>query len=122
MADADPRNLSDAHTEMPSLKGRKAIITGGTTGIGRAIAILLASEGAKVFVCGRTPEHLDDALERIRKVGEGGGINVGLSQQDGVDRFIEEADKFPGGIDLAVINAARAADALGETEIDEIRY
>ena len=70
MADADP-NLSDAHTEMPSLKGRKLLISGGTTGIGRAIAILLASEGAKVFVCGRTPEHLDDALERIREVGDG---------------------------------------------------
>ena len=45
MAEADP-NLRDAHTEMPSLKGRKAIISGGTTGIGRAIARVLASEGA----------------------------------------------------------------------------
>jgi len=43
MADADP-NLRDAHTEMPSLEGRKAVITGGTTGIGRATAVLLASE------------------------------------------------------------------------------
>ncbi len=39
-------NLSDAHTEQPSLEGRRALITGGTTGIGRAIAILLASAGA----------------------------------------------------------------------------
>ena len=93
MADADPRNLSDAHTEMPSLEGRKALITGGTTGIGRAIAILLASEGAKVFVCGRTPEHLDDALERIREVGEGDGINVDLTRQEDVDRFVEEGEK-----------------------------
>ena len=42
MAEADPANLSDAHTAMPSLQGRRAIISGGTTGIGRAIAILLA--------------------------------------------------------------------------------
>ena len=47
-----PADLADAHTEMPSLRGRKAIISGGTTGIGRAIARLLASEGAKVFVSG----------------------------------------------------------------------
>jgi NAD(P)-dependent dehydrogenase (short-subunit alcohol dehydrogenase family) len=121
MADADPQ-LSDAHTQMPSLKGRKAIISGGTTGIGRAIAVLLASEGANVFVCGRTPEHLDDALERIREVGEGGGINVDLAEQDGVDRFVDEADKFLGGIDLAVINAALPADKLADTSVEDIRY
>jgi NAD(P)-dependent dehydrogenase (short-subunit alcohol dehydrogenase family) len=107
---------------MPSLKGRKAIISGGTTGIGRAIAVLLASEGANVFVCGRTPEHLDDALERIREVGEGGGINVDLAEQDGVDRFVDEADKFLGGIDLAVINAALPADKLADTSVEDIRY
>ena len=122
MADADPRNLSDAHTEMPSLEGRKALITGGTTGIGRAIAILLASEGAKVFVCGRTPEHLDDALERIREVGEGDGINVDLTRQEDVDRFVEEGEKYLGGIDIAVINAGLSADGLGDTEVDKIRY
>jgi 3-oxoacyl-[acyl-carrier protein] reductase len=121
MAEADP-NLSDAHTEMPSLQGRKAIISGGTTGIGRAIAILLASEGAKVFVCGRTPEHLDDALERIREVGEGDGINVDLSRQADIDRFVEAGEKFLGGIDLAVINAALPADGLQDTEVEDIRY
>ena len=121
MAEADP-DLSDAHTEMPSLRGRKAIVSGGTTGIGRAIAILLASEGARVFVCGRTPEHLDDALARIREVGEGDGINVDLSEQAGVDRFVQAGETFLGGIDLAVINAALPADGLQETEVEDIRY
>ena len=49
-------DVSDAHTEIVPLKGRTAIVTGGTTGIGRAIAVLLASEGANVFICGRNPE------------------------------------------------------------------
>lgn len=122
MAEADPRNLSDAHTEMPSLRGRKAIITGGTTGIGRAIAVLLASEGAKVFVCGRTPEHLDDALERIREVGEGDGINADLTRQEDVDRFVAEGESYLGGIDVAVINAGLPADALADTDVENIRY
>src|SRR3546814_5403559 len=76
-----------AHTERPGLDGRKAIITGGTTGIGRAIAVLLASYGVRVLIFGRTPEHLDDALQRIDEVGEGHGINVHLSIAADVDRF-----------------------------------
>jgi 3-oxoacyl-[acyl-carrier protein] reductase len=121
MADADP-NIRDAHTEEPSLQGRKAIISGGTTGIGRAIARLLASEGAKVFVCGRNEQHLADALEDIREVGEGDGINVDLSRQADVDRFVEEGEKYLGGIDIAVINAALAADGLQEEPVENIRY
>ena len=122
MAEADARNLSDAHTEQPSLRGRKALITGGTTGIGRAIAILLASEGAKVFVCGRTPEHLEDALERIREVGEGDGINIDLTREEDVETFVEEGAKYLGGVDLAVINAGLPADGVEKTEIEKIRY
>ena len=79
MAEADPKNLSDAHTEMPSLNGRKAVITGGTTGVGRAIAVLLASEGVEIFTCGRDEQHLKDGLERINEVGKGDGISVDLS-------------------------------------------
>jgi NAD(P)-dependent dehydrogenase (short-subunit alcohol dehydrogenase family) len=63
LADPPVADRSDAHTEMPSLNGRKAIVTGGTTGIGRAIAVLLASEGAQVFICGRDPQHLGDARD-----------------------------------------------------------
>jgi len=122
MAEADPKNLADAHTEQPSLKGRKAIISGGTTGIGRAIAILLASEGAKVYVCGRTPEHLQDALERIREVGEGDGINIDLTRQEDVDRFVDEGEKYLGEIDIAIINAGLPADGLQDSDIEKIRY
>lgn len=49
------KDLSGAHTRLVPLKGRAAIVTGGTTGIVRAIAVLLASEGVKVFICGREP-------------------------------------------------------------------
>jgi 3-oxoacyl-[acyl-carrier protein] reductase len=122
MAEADARNLSDAHTEQPDLTGRKAVITGGTTGIGRAIAILLASYGVKVFTCGRTPEHLEDALERIREVGEGDGINVDLSRPGEVEKFFTAADDYLGGLDLAVINAAVPAQALDETSEADTRY
>ncbi|HJS12317.1 SDR family oxidoreductase [Sphingopyxis sp.] len=112
----------DAHTEMPDLKGRRAIVTGGTTGIGRAIAVLLASYGVKVYICGRTPDHLGDALERIAEVGEGGGIAVDLSIAEDVDRFFEAAGQYLGGIDIAIINAAIPADALADAGESETRY
>jgi 3-oxoacyl-[acyl-carrier protein] reductase len=119
---SDPAAATDAHTLQPSLSGRRVLVTGGTTGIGRAIAILLASEGAKVFVCGRNPDHLGDALASIREVGEGDGLAIDLTRQDEIDRFVEEGARYLGGIDVAVLNAGLAADALSETEVDEIRY
>jgi len=122
LAEPAAGDVADAHTEQPSLAGRKAIITGGTTGIGRAIAVLLASEGAKVFVCGRTPDHLDDALSRIREVGEGDGINADLGNREQVARFFEAADAFLGGLDIAVINAAVPAEALAETPDKDLDY
>lgn len=122
MSEADPQSLADAHTEQPALAGRRAIVTGGTTGIGRAIAVLLASYGAKVFTCGRTPEHLDDALARIREVGEGDGINADLSDPDQVDMFFAAAHDYLGGLDIAVINAAVPAAETAETSEEDTRY
>ena len=122
MALDDPKNLSDAHTEQRTLKGRKAIITGGTTGIGRAIAILLASEGAKVFVCGRNPAHLQDVLRRIGEVGEGDGINVDLSRKEDVSKFFDAAETYLGGLDIAVINAAVTAESLADTPAEDTLY
>src|SRR3546814_12354668 len=66
--------------------------------------------------CGRTPEHLDDALQRIDEVGEGDGINVDLSIADDVDRFFEAAKVYLGAIDIAVINAAIPASALADRD------
>jgi NADP-dependent 3-hydroxy acid dehydrogenase YdfG len=122
LAEPPVRDEADAHTEQPSLAGRKAIITGGTTGIGRAIAILLASEGAKVFVCGRDPDYLQDALVRIREVGEGDGLSLDLTNHDDVKRFVSEGARYLGGIDIAVLDAAIPADSLSDTAADDIPY
>jgi len=122
MAEADPRNLSDAHTEMPSLEGRKAVITGGTTGIGRAIAVLLASEGVEIFTCGRDAQHLEDGLERINQVGKGSGMACALSQRDQLARFFDEAEARLGRYDIAIVNAAIPAEGLTEMSEDDARY
>lgn len=115
-------DLSDAHTAMPSLKGKRVIITGGTTGIGRAIAVLLASEGARVFICGRSDAHLADALARIREVGEGDGITLDLADAASPKAFVEAGKAHLGGVDVSVINAAIAAEGLSDMSEEEVRY
>jgi len=122
MSDAASVALADAHTMQPGLAGRRALITGGTTGIGRAIAVLLASEGAKVFICGRDPTHLADALQRIRQVGEGDGIAVDLAERAAADRLLGAAAAYLGGLDIAVVNAAVPADALADIAEDDLDY
>lgn len=113
---------ADAHTEQPSLEGKKAIVTGGTTGIGRAIAVLLASYGVKVFICGRNPQHLEDALKRINEVGEGNGIAIDLAEPENVQRFVDAGLAYLGGLDIAVINAAISAEGLSEMSETDLRY
>lgn len=115
-------SVADAHTAGTSLKGRRVIVTGGTTGIGRAIAVLLAAEGARVFVCGRDKDHLDDALARIREVGEGDGMTLDLAEPGAVERFVAAGADAMGGIDVAVMNAAVAAEALSDMDADAVRY
>jgi NADP-dependent 3-hydroxy acid dehydrogenase YdfG len=113
---------ADAHTEQPSLEGKKVLITGGTTGIGRAIAVLLASYGAHVFICGRDPQHLEDALKRIAEVGKGDGIAIDLADPDNVQRFFDAGVAALGGIDVAVINAAIPAKGITKMSEQDLRY
>ncbi len=87
-------NIAHAHTEQPSLQGRRALVTGGTTGIGRAIAVLLATYGVKGFICGRNPDHLQDALTRIGEVGEGSGVAVDLAKQAARRRVFSGRRRF----------------------------
>ncbi|MCW1430211.1 SDR family oxidoreductase [Novosphingobium sp. JCM 18896] len=115
-------DTADAHTHQPGLRGRKAIITGGTTGIGRAIAVLLASEGVEVFVCGRNEDHLADALARIGEVGTGHGMSVDLAEREGLEAFFAEAAKRLGNPDIVVINAAVPAQSLTKMTAHEMRY
>jgi len=113
---------ADAHTDQPSLEGKKVLITGGTTGIGRAIAVLLASYGAEVFICGRDARHLEDALQRIGEVGKGDGIAIDLADPDNVKRFFDTGVAALGGIDVAVINAAIPAKGITKMSEQDLRY
>lgn len=88
------------------LKGRKALITGSSTGIGRACAEVLASEGAEVAICGRRADQLDAAEKELK----GKGYRVVAVQGDitnlaQAEKILETAAAALGKIDILVNNA-----------------
>lgn len=87
------------------LKGKTAVITGGSRGIGRAIGLRLADEGCGVAVGARTSEHVLITAEEIRDRGVSAlGVSADLTRPGAVERFVEEAARELGGIDLLVAN------------------
>lgn len=88
------------------LSGKTAIVTGGSHGIGQAIAVRFAREGANVAICGRGAAALDETAELIRAAGaEVMTMETDVSNKAQVDRFVDETIARWGCIDVAVINA-----------------
>lgn len=88
------------------LKGKVAVITGGSDGIGRATAVMLAREGAKVVICARGQEKLDETAAYIRK--EGGevlAVRADVTSDADINRLFDEVVKKYGGVDLLLNNA-----------------
>ncbi len=92
-----------------NLKGRKAIVTGGTRGIGRAIVDLLADEGCDVAFCARNPEQVAAAVKAIEAKGvKAHGEVVDVSAEGAVGGFVASAAKALGGADIFVSNVSGA--------------
>ena len=88
------------------LEGRVALITGAGEGIGRAAALLLAKEGARIGALGRTREDLDKVVEEIRKAGgEGTVLLADISKPDEMEAAVEQLVKEYGRIDVVFANA-----------------
>jgi glucose 1-dehydrogenase len=92
---------------MPGLTGKVAIITGSSSGIGQAIAIRLAAEGAAVVIDYRgDPEGADETLKQIQTAG-GKGITVqaDIANMPDIQRLIDQTWQQLGGCDILVNNA-----------------
>lgn len=100
------------------LAGRAAIVTGASRGLGRAIALALAAEGAAVAVAGRTEEVWDDRLpgtigETVADIEAAGGravaVRADLTDRDEIARLVDSARDALGPIAILVNNAAFTA-------------
>jgi len=89
------------------LTGKRAVICGGSRGIGRAIALACAEAGAAVSICARGAETLAKAREEIAAYGHTAhAASCDLADKDQIDRYIAEAAEALGGIDILVNNAS----------------
>jgi hypothetical protein len=127
-ADLDPRadHGEESYRGFDRLKDRVALVTGGDSGIGRAVAIAFAREGADVLVSYLSED--DDANETVRLVEEAGRRGIAVAGDIGdeghcralVDRTVSEL----GGLDVLVNNAAfqQTHDSIVDWPSDEIEF
>jgi NADP-dependent 3-hydroxy acid dehydrogenase YdfG len=109
--------------EESSIAGKGILITGGTTGIGRATALLLAREGAKVFTFGRHEKELNDAMRDFKTNGyQVHGTTADAAKIEDVRRVFGEAEEKLGSIDILINNAALAAEGVADMKWEDTEY
>jgi 3-oxoacyl-[acyl-carrier protein] reductase len=109
---------------MTNFKSKVAIVTGGTKGIGFAIAEALLKSGVSVFICGRNKLQLKSSLNSLSVFGNVAGISCDLRDEEEIDAmFAECIDRF-GGLDILVNNAGVGVfgKTVEETSFIEFEY
>ena len=116
----------DSYHGSGRLEGKKAIITGGDSGIGRAIALAFAREGADVLI-----SYLDEEpdAQKTRQIVEKAGrkavlVPGDISDENHCREIVERAEKELGGVDILVNNAAfqRTHESIQELSADELEH
>lgn len=103
------------------LGGKVALVTGGSRGLGRATAEALGREGARVFMCARGVETLEQTLRVLRAEGiDARGVPADVTTTDGCERVVSEAISAFGGIDILINNVGggQGPSAIGASDDD----
>src|ERR1700676_5270569 len=103
------------------LKGKIALVTGSSRGIGRGIALALAAEGCDVMLTGRDQKALEEAAAAIRaKARRAAFAVIDLREKEAAAKLIEQARRELGGLDILVNNAGatKRGDFLALTDAD----
>ena len=100
-------------SEAKPLAGKVAVVTGGTRGIGLAVARSLADDGASVVVSGRDPGRLENAAKELEGLGASAlAVAADAAKREDADRLVEAAKERFGRIDVLVNNAGITRDQL----------
>jgi NAD(P)-dependent dehydrogenase (short-subunit alcohol dehydrogenase family) len=93
---------------MRGLRGKRVLVSGGSSGIGEATARRFLEEGARVHIGGLDPGDVSAAVTRLRRFGEVSGTPVDVSSEPDVRRLVQDARDALGGIDTLINNAGTA--------------
>lgn len=103
------------------LKGKTAIITGGGTGIGAAVAARFVAEGAKVCIAGRRESVLDETIKSLPK-GTAVKCKGDVTDPSDIERIVKTAVEFGGTVNVLINNAGAGAEgSITGTSIEEWR-
>lgn len=109
--------------QLESVNGKNILITGGTTGIGRSAAILLAAQGAQIMIFGRHEQELKDAIHDIQATGGTvTGLTADASSPEDIRRVFKEVDRQMGRLDILINNAALGYNSVMEGEYKDWQY
>jgi NADP-dependent 3-hydroxy acid dehydrogenase YdfG len=109
--------------QLEPVTDKSILITGGTTGIGRATAILLAAQGARVMIFGRHEQELNDAMKDIREAGgDVLGLTADVTDPQDIQRVFQEFDKQLDRLDILINNAALGYGSVMEGGYPEWEY
>jgi len=105
------------------LKGKAAIVTGGSDGLGRATARRLAAEGTRVAICGRREDHLREAAAALSQETGGEVLPIRADVASGADceALVAAAVAAFGGLDI-VVNDAGTSAAFGLECLDDVAW
>ncbi|MFB6359998.1 MAG: SDR family NAD(P)-dependent oxidoreductase [Halobacteriales archaeon] len=93
-------------TDRFSVDGRPTVVTGASSGIGRAVAEQFAAAGAPLAICSRTADNIEPVADSIREAGgEAIAVECDVRERAAVEAFIDETVETLGGIDVLVNNA-----------------
>lgn len=99
--------MSTMHDKMFDVRGKVALITGASRGIGRATALQLAASGAKVVVSSRKQQACDEVVREIESAGgEALAIACHVGDREALERMVAAVEEKWGGVDILVCNAA----------------
>ena len=113
------------------LKGKSALVAASSTGLGRAVAVALGGEGARVMLCSRSEKNLAEAVRLVEAAGgEAHAVVCDLTDRASIDLLLAAADDRLGGVDILVTNSggppaggfADADDEKWETAVESLLF